>query len=157
MRKLRVLLIAAIAVLSLSLAAAAQKRAAAPRTSVEQTIRSLDLEAARAVLNHDEKAIARYFAPNSVTNNPRNGLTMGSAGVIEAAKTGPADYFKFERSVESVQVLGNTAITMGSESIVMRNERGEAGRAYDRRYTNVWMKTGKNWQIVARHASVICP
>jgi uncharacterized protein (TIGR02246 family) len=156
MNPTRIIIVTAFTILALSISISAQKKPAST-ASVEQTIRALDLDAARAVLNHDEKAIALYFAPNSVTNNPRNGLTRGSTGVIEATKTGPADYYKFERVVESVQVLGNTAITMGSESIVMKNERGEAGRAYDRRYTNVWMKNGKRWQIVARHASVICP
>lgn len=144
------------AILALSVSVGAQKRPAST-ASVEQTIRALDLDAARAVLDHDEKSIALYFAPNSVTNNPRNGLTRGSVGVIEAARRGLIDYYKFERVVESVQVLGNTVVTMGSESIVMKNERGEAGTAYNRRYTNVWMKNGKRWQIVARHASVICP
>jgi len=152
----RIIIVAVSTLLALAVSVGAQKRPVST-ANVEQTIRALDLDAARAVLNHDEKAIALYFASNSITNNPRNGLTRGSAGVIEATKTGPADYYKFERVVESVQVLGNTAITMGSESIVMKNERGEAGRAYDRRYTNVWMKNGKRWQIVARHASVICP
>jgi uncharacterized protein (TIGR02246 family) len=141
--------------LSFSLTANAQKRSAA-NASLEQTIRRLDLEAAKAVFDHDENAIARYFAPDSVTNNPRNDLTIGSAGVIAAAKNGLIDYYKFERTVESVQVLGNTVITMGRESIVLKNERGEAGATYNRRYTNVWMLRGNKWQIVARHASIIC-
>lgn len=124
--------------------------------SVQETIKKLDLEAAKAVLDRDEKGIAKYFAANSVTNNPRNGLTVGSAGVIEAARSGIIDYFKFERAVESVQVLGNIAVTMGQETITMRNPMGGAGAIYLRRYTNVWMKTGSTWQIVARHASAIC-
>jgi len=139
----------------ISMAIAAQKRSASA-AGLEQTIRALDLEAARAVLDHNEKSISRLFAANSVTNNPRSGLTKGSAGVIEAARNGLVDYYKFEREVESVQILGNVAITMGRESIVMKNERGEAGTTYNRRYTNVWMRNGKRWQIVARQASIIC-
>lgn len=125
-------------------------------SALEQTVRKLDLEAARAILDRDEKGIAKYFAVNSMTNNPRNGLTAGSAGVIEAAKTGVIDYYKFERAVESVQILGNTAVTMGQETITMRNPMGGAGAVYLRRYTNVWMRSGSDWQIVARHANVIC-
>ena len=140
----------------ITLSANAQKRTAAPRTSLEQTIRNLDLEAAKAVLNHDEKGIARYFAANSVTNNPRNGLTRGSTGVIDAAKTGLIEYYKFERVVESVQIIGNTAVTMGQETIIMKNQMNGPGTQYNRRYTNIWMRTGRTWQIVARHASNIC-
>lgn len=156
MKMNRLAAFAALIVLAFTISAAGQKRPATPRMSVEQTIRSLDLEAAKAVLNHDEKAIVRYFAPNSVTNNPRNGLTKGSAGVIEAAKTGLIEYYKFERVVESVQVIGNTAITMGQETITAKNQMNGPGATYNRRYTNVWMRTGRAWQIVARHASVIC-
>jgi len=123
---------------------------------IEQTIKKLDVEAAKAVLDHDEKGIARYFAANSVINNPRNSLTMGSAGVIETAKTAAIDYYKFERAVESVQILGNTAITMGQETITMKNQMGGAGAIYVRRYTNVWMRSGSTWQIVARHSNNIC-
>lgn len=144
-----------IAFSGLSVAGYAQKRQV-QNNDVAQTIKKLDLEAARAVLDHDEKGIARYFAPNSVTNNPRNGLTLGSAGVIEAGKTGLIDYYKFERVVESVQVLGNTAITMGQESVTMKSPSGGAGTVYVRRYTNVWMRSGSTWQIVARHANIIC-
>jgi ketosteroid isomerase-like protein len=139
-----------------SFTANAQKRSAAPRVSLEQTIRNLDLAAAKAVLEHDEKGIARYFAANSVTNNPRNGLTKGSSGVIETAKAGLIEYYKFERSVESVQIIGNTAITMGQETITVKNQMNGPGAQYDRRYTNVWMRSGRTWQIVARHASNIC-
>jgi len=89
-----------LALFVISMAIAAQKRSASA-AGLEQTIRALDLEAARAVLDHNEKSIARLFAANSVTNNPRNGLTKGSAGVIEAAGNGLVDYYKFEREVRT--------------------------------------------------------
>lgn len=115
-------------------------------------LRDLDLKAAEAILKRDEKAIARFFTVDSIVNNPRNGLTHGSAGVIEAARTGVIDYRSFERNVESIQLLGNTAILMGSEIVVSNN-----GDKVLRRYTNIWMKRGREWKIVARHANIICP
>ena len=139
----------------LVLSADAQKKQV-QNAGVEQIIRKLDVEAAKAILDHDEKGIARYFAVNSVINNPRNGLTLGSAGLIETTKTGATDYYKFERVVESVQVIGNTAISMGQEAITMKNQLGGAGTIYLRRYTNVWMRSGTTWQIVARHSNSIC-
>ena len=140
--------VAASFVLAFSFGAPAQS---APDGKVKETLRELDLKAAEAILKRDEKEIARYFTADSVTNNPRNSLTIGSDGVIEAARTGLIDYKSFERKVESIQILGNTAILMGSESVVWNN-----GRSVARRYTNVWMKRGKTWQIVARHANIIC-
>jgi len=133
----------------------AQKTAAASG-DVEAEIRRLDLEAAKAIQQKDERAIATYFAERSVTNNPRNGLTLGSSGVIDAARTNLIDFVSFDRIIESVQVLGNTAIVMGTETVLFRDTAGKAGATVRRRYTNVWMRTGKTWQIVARHANIIC-
>jgi len=133
----------------------AQKRAASS-DEVEAEIRRLDLEAARAIQQKDEKAIARYFTENSVTNNPRNGLTRGSSGIIDAARTNLMDYASFDRVIESVQVMGSTAVVMGHETVVFKGRAGRTGETIRRRYTNVWMKSGKNWQIVARHANIIC-
>jgi len=125
------------------------------KQQVEKEVRILDAEAAKAVLDKNEAAIARFFADDSVTNNPRNSLTHGSSGVIEAARAGLINYYSFERVIESVQVLGNTVVIMGNEKVVMKDPAGGLGETVKRRYTNVWMKTDKNWQIVARHANII--
>lgn len=140
--------LAAAFALAFSLGAPAQS---APDGKLKETLRELDLKAAEAILKRDEKEIARYFTADSVTNNPRSSLTIGNSGVIEAARTGLIDYKSFDRKVESIQILGNTAILMGSENVVWNN-----GDTVQRRYTNIWMKQGKVWQIVARHANVIC-
>lgn len=124
--------------------------------AVEAELRRLDIAAAKAILEKDEKGIARYFTKNSVTNNPRNNLTRGTDGIIDAVRSSLINYHSFTRELESIQVLGNTAITMGNETVVMKGADGGAGNAIRRRYTNVWMKSGKTWQIVARHANVIC-
>ena len=123
---------------------------------LESALRKLDLEAAKAIQEKDEKGIATYFTADSVTNNPRSSLTLGSKGVIDAARTGVIDYYSFDRKIESVQLLGSTAILMGNETVVMRGSGGGPGETIRRRYTNIWMKTGKTWQIVARHANIIC-
>ena len=124
--------------------------------NLEAELRQLDLAAARAVLEKDEKAIARYFTKDSVTNNPRNGLTIGSEGVIQAARANVINYHSFDRMIESVQVLGKTVVIMGNETVVMKAKDGSAGETIRRRYTNIWMKTGAGWRIVARHANIIC-
>lgn len=128
----------------------------AKNAELEAEIRRLDLEAAKAIRDKDEKAIARFFTSDSVTNNPRNSLTRGSAGVIEAARTNVIDYYSFERNIESVQLFDDTAIVMGNEVVVFRNATGGAGETIRRRYTNIWMKRAKVWVIVARYANVIC-
>ena len=42
------------------------------------------------------------------------------------------------------------------DTLDMVGNGGNAGAIIERRYTNIWMKNGNNWQIVARHANVIC-
>lgn len=133
-----------------------QTKSQTANRELEETLRKLDLEAARAILEKDEPRIARFFTKDSVTNNPRNGLTFGSGGVIEAAKTGLINYLSFDRKTESVQILGSTAILMGNETLVTKGSDNGPVETLHRRYTNIWMKTGKNWQIVARHANIIC-
>ena len=119
-------------------------------------IRLLDQAAAKAILERDEDGIDRYFARDSITNNPRGGQTIGNEGVKALFRSGVINYASFERTIESVMIRGNLAIVMGNETLAMRSDKGATGPPIKRRYTNVWMKTGRNWQIVARHANVIC-
>lgn len=126
-------------------------------STAEEMIRKLDLEAAEAIRKKDGAAIDLIFARDSVTNNPRGGLTVGAEGVKELFRTGVIDYASLIREVESVQMRGNTAIVMGRETVTTNARDGQLSRTYARRYTNVWMRSGKTWQIVARHASPICP
>ena len=145
-----------ISVLLFSILIVGQTKSQPATSKLEATLRKLDLEAALAIQEKDEARIARFFTKESVTNNPRNGLTLGSSGVIEAARAGVINYRSLDRKIESVQILGNTAILMGSETVVMKARDNGPGETIRRRYTNIWMKTGKDWQIVARHANIIC-
>ena len=129
--------------------------AAGSNENVEAEIRRLEQLAAKAILEKDEAAAARFFTTDSVTNDPRNGLTRGNSGVVHAMRTGLINYFSFDRVIESVQVLGETVVTMGNETVVVKSSSGGAGETIKRRFTNVWTETGQGWQIVARHASII--
>ena len=67
--------------------AASSVNAQSSNPTVEAELRRLDIAAAKAIQEKDEKGIARYFTKNSVTNNPRNGLTRGTDGIIDAVRT----------------------------------------------------------------------
>lgn len=122
----------------------------------EREIRLLDQAAAKAILEKDEAAIDLYFAPNSITNNPRGGLTYGNGGVKALFNSGVINYASFERAIEHVEIHGTTAVVAGNESLTVAGKDGRPGEVVRRRYTNVWMKSGGKWQIVARHASIMC-
>ena len=126
------------------------------QSSSEREIRSLDQAAAKAILERDDAGIDRYFASDSITNNPRGGQTVGNEGVKALFRNGVINYASFERVIESVQLRGNVAVVMGNETLTIRSAKGEPGPPIRRRYTNVWMKSRNKWQIIARHANVIC-
>ena len=122
----------------------------------EREVRLLDQAAAKAILERDEAAIDVYFAPNAVTNNPRSGLTYGNEGVKTLMRSGVINYVSFERTIEHVEIHGNTAVVMGNENLQMAATDGKPGQIMKRRYTNIWMKSGGKWKIIARHANVVC-
>jgi ketosteroid isomerase-like protein len=70
-------------------------------------------------------------------------------------RTGTVTYASFVRNIESVQVHGDTAITMGGEVVIPSGKSVGAGTTIHRRYTNVWMKRDGEWLLTARHANVI--
>ena len=138
------------------LAAPVTAQSNADLRKLEREIRLLDQAAAKAILERDEAAIDTYFAPNSVTNNPRSGLTFGNEGVKTLMRSGVINYASFERTIEHVEIHGNTAVVMGNENFQMAAKDGKPGEIIKRRYTNIWMKSGGKWKIIARHANIVC-
>ncbi len=129
--------------------------AADPSTeeTVEVTIRRLDLAEASAVLRADFDAVSKLWALDMTVNNPFNQVVKASSGRV---RTGAVTYSSFERNIESVQIHGDTAITMGNEVVVPSGESVGAGTTIRRRYTNIWMKRDDQWLLTARHANILC-
>lgn len=128
--------------------------AALASDEVEGTVRRLDLAEADAVLRADFTAVEKLWATDMTVNNPFNQVVRSSMGRV---RTGAVTYTSFVRNIESVQVHGDTAITMGNEVVVPSGKSPGAGTTIRRRYTNVWMKRGGEWLLTARHANVVCP
>jgi ketosteroid isomerase-like protein len=128
--------------------------AAAPDETIEATITRLDLAEADAVLRADFGAVEKLWASDMTVNNPFNEVVRSSMGRV---RTGAVTYSSFVRTIESIQVHGDTVITMGNEVVVPSGKSIGAGTTISRRYTNVWMKREGQWLLTARHANVICP
>ncbi len=110
-------------VLLFSILILGQTKSQPAKSKLEATLRKLDLEAALAIKEKDEASIAKFFTKESVTNNPRNSLTLGSTGVIEATRAGVINYHSLDRKIESVQIgtkLGRYEI----RSLICVNEAG---------------------------------
>lgn len=121
---------------------------------IEREIRELDRKEADAVLRGDFATVEQLWSADLVVNNPFNKVVKGSQGPI---RTGALTYVSFVRTIESVQVHGDTAIVMGRETVVPKDGSPDAGETIHRRFTNIWMKRDGAWRLTARHANVICP
>lgn len=124
----------------------------------EAEIRALEQTGAKAVLQGDTNTLKQIWAPEFLVNTPRNEITGTRDSILLIQKAGKIDYSTYEKVIERMQFQENMVITMGHETLVSKNDTpaAKAGQIYKRRFTNIWMKKNGKWQLIARHASVIC-
>ncbi len=127
-------------------------------SKAEAEIRRLEQTGATAILKADTNTLKQIWAPEFLVNTPRNEITGTRDSVLLIQKAGMIDYSIYEKTIERMQFQKKTVITMGYETIVSKNDTpaAKAGQVYKRRFTNIWMKKNGKWQLIARHASVIC-
>ena len=128
--------------------------AAAAQTAVEKEIRRLDQLEAQATIKGDTAALGRLWSPDYVVNNPANRI-VNVQQIRQLMKEGKIDYGRFSRVIEKVTISKNVAIAMGYEVVEPEARTDNAGKKVTRRYTDVWQKTSKGWQIIARQATII--
>lgn len=120
---------------------------------VENEIRKLEQEIVSALLKNDLAGVRKHQAPDHVVNNPFGKVVDARSGPIHR---GQLTYSAFVREPERVIVRGDTVIVMGHETVTPSGSSPDAGKTIQRRFTNVWMRAGDRWLIVARHANAIC-
>ena len=125
---------------------------------IEVEIRALEQTGAKAILNGDTNTLKQIWAPEFLVNTPRNEITGTRDSILLIQKAGIIDYSTYEKVIERMQFQENIVITMGYENLVSKNDTpaAKAGQIYKRRFTNIWMKKNGKWQLIARHASIIC-
>ena len=127
-------------------------------SKTEAEIRRLEQAGAIAILNGDTNMLKQIWAPEFLVNTPRNEITGTRDSILLIQKAGMIDYSTYEKVIERMQFQKDIVITMGHETLVSKNDTpaAKAGQVYKRRFTNIWMKKKGEWQLIARHASVIC-
>ncbi len=70
-------------------------------------------------------------------------------------RRGGSDRECYERVIEKVTFYENIAVVMGNETTKPTGIADNAGKIVKRRFTNVWMKRKKSWQLVARQSTII--
>jgi ketosteroid isomerase-like protein len=125
-----------------------------PLSTEEGTIRALEEQERVAVLNEDVAALERLWGEQFIVNNPQNEISADRGAVLDRVRRGLIRYSKFERRIEAIRFNEDIAIVMGSETVVPKNNTGGSSPVVQRRFTNIWRKTGTTWRAIARHANV---
>ena len=114
----------------------------------DEEIRQLDDEVREAMLKSDIAALKRICSEDFIVTNPFNRV-LDRQQVLEAVESGRIKHSAYERQIEYLRLHTDTAVVMGRETVV------DDGQTKNRRYTEIWLRRGGRWQIIARHASHI--
>jgi uncharacterized protein (TIGR02246 family) len=138
------------------LAGSAQKpgQVANKGASAEQELRRLNEEEVQAFLHRNPKEMARLWSDDIVVTNPLNKF-VHKEQVLKMVESGVLVITHYDRTIECVRVIGNTAIVAGSETVTFAGEMPLSGKTVHLRFTGIWMERGGRWQEVARHANVV--
>ncbi len=115
------------------------------------TIRSLELKWTESYKQHSIDMLSSLLAEDFVIT-VEDGSVYSKAGYISHTADAKVRVDIAEMSDLRVRVHGDTAVVTGAY-----HEKGESGgKAYEYhdRLTDVWMRVGGKWQVIASHYSV---
>jgi ketosteroid isomerase-like protein len=115
------------------------------------TIRALETKWTESYKQHSSDILSSLLAEDFVIT-VEDGSTFSKAGYISHTADSSVKVQVAEQSDLRVRIHGDTAIVTGAYY-----EKGESnGKRYEYhdRLTDVWMKIGGKWQVVASHYSV---
>lgn len=115
------------------------------------TIRSLEIKWTESYKQHSIDMLSSLLAEDFVIT-VEDGSVYSKAGYISHTADAKVRVDVAEMSDLKVRIHGDTAVVTGAY-----HERGESsGKPYEYhdRLTDVWMKVGGKWQVIASHYSV---
>jgi ketosteroid isomerase-like protein len=136
---------------ALCLALAWAPNLAAQEKSDAATIRALELKWTESYKQHSIDILSALLADDFVITI-EDGSIFSKAGYISHTADSSTKVHVAEMTDLKVRMHGDTAVVTGAY-----HEKGESnGKSYEYhdRLTDVWMKVGGKWQVVASHYSV---
>ena len=123
------------------------------RRTIEETLRSLNQRWMKSYTEHDAEFLETHMAESYVGTYP-DGSVHNKKSEIEAVKSGNIAIVEMYPIEMDVQIHNLTAAVLTGTSSVEARVEGKVvnGRL---RFTDVWVKTGENWQAVASHVTQI--
>ena len=130
----------------------------APPPTPESTRIRAQIDANGAAVGHaiytkDFAALEKLWSPALAVNSPGNNI-LTREQVFAATREDKLKYSSGKVYPDAFSVFPNLAIEMGHEDIVMANGP-MAGKPLNRRFTDVWQKTGDDWVLIARQATYV--
>ena len=120
--------------------------------NVEKEVMKLEEELTKTEMQLDVDALDRIYADDIMVTAPI-GLVVDKAAVMKEVRDAAekAVVGRYDKADLKVRAYGGTAVT----SYRMAAEATFEGAEIKRQFciTNVWMKRGGRWQIVARHTA----
>jgi len=119
----------------------------------EAEIRQLETHWTALLNKGDTAALLKIWSKGYVVNNP-SGKIVTPEDIIALMESG----HKFplvERMIENIAFNHNIAVVMGKELQQPATMTTDHAEWIPRRFTNVWIKTEKGWQLAARQSSVL--
>jgi ketosteroid isomerase-like protein len=123
-----------------------------PMENATAMIRELESRRFRAMIEADAAALESLLADGMVYTHSTS-ATDGKAAYIAGVKSKKWQYRQIDRPVEDIQVHGDTAVVTGQVRIDVLID-GKA-KVLNSRYTDVWVKGAKGWQMVAWQSTPI--
>ena len=124
--------------------------AAAPAEDVEATITQLERDWVAAIMKKDTATIDRLLADDFNGTSPTAHVYPKSSAIDDLTK----GIFVVDSMVldeVSVNVYGDAAVAFTSQEEKSRYDGKDTSGHYH--YTDVWVKKGGRWQVVASHGS----
>lgn len=115
-------------------------------TDPRETIRLLESRRYRAMCEADAATLDELLADSLVYTHSYGGAD-GKAAYLEGIRSRKWVYREIDRPIEDIQVHGDCAVVTGQVRIELLSE-GKP-KKLNSRFTNVWVKGAKGWQMVA--------
>lgn len=106
----------------------------------------------KAIVSHDAAGVKGVWAEDFVVNSPNN-TVLRRDEVIAAMAGDLLDYKDFRKIITLVDEKPGAVVVMGYDTMVPLKGPG-AGKQVTRPFTDVWMKRGDAWMLVARQATI---
>ena len=128
----------------------------APASGINNTpivaLERLDRERIQAQIGADAAVLDRLYAEDFIGIGP-SGIVRTKAQVIADFTSGSLRYQSITTDEVRWRVYGDTAVETGRSTLIGK-DRGKVVPP-DNRFTRVWVKRQRGWQLVANHYSLL--